>query len=156
MLKTKSHKNKKKETQLKNINFNSRLKVEWVGDVVILNSNGLKAVIPGVFLVPKMKCNLLSIGQLIQKGFTTIIENYDRIELFDVNNNLILRSNLSKNKTFQVNMRVADVQHLSTIKSNDCRQKLYNPVKKFYSLLFIHTIHNIIYKFIFFDCTLNS
>ncbi|XP_047162838.1 uncharacterized protein LOC124832628 [Vigna umbellata] len=44
----------------------STLKVEGMRDVVIRRRNGSHVVIIGVLLVPAMKCNLLSIGQLIQ------------------------------------------------------------------------------------------
>jgi len=96
----------------------SYLEVEGSGDVVILRKNGSKAVISDVLFVPKMKCNLLSIGQLVQKGFTTVMGSYDKVEVFDAAKNLVLRSKLSKNRTFQVNIRVADVQCLSIVKSD--------------------------------------
>jgi len=76
-------------------------------------------VIANVLFVPEMKCNLLSIGQLVQKGFTVVMGNYDKVELFDVNKNLILRSKISKNRTFQVNIKVVDAQCLSAIKKDD-------------------------------------
>jgi len=98
---------------------NSTLKVEGTGDVVILRKDGSKAVIANVLFVPEMKCNLLSIGQLVQKGCTVVMGNYDKVELFDVNKNTILRSKISKNKTFQVNMKAVDVQCLSAIKKDD-------------------------------------
>ena len=97
----------------------STLKVEGAGDVVILRKDGSKAMIANVLFVPEMKCNLLSIGQLVQKGFTVVMGNYDKVELFDVNKNLILRSKISKNRTFQVNMKVVDAQCLSAIKKDD-------------------------------------
>ena len=95
------------------------LKVEGAEDVVILRIDGSKAVISNVLFVSEMKCNLLSIGQLVQKGFTVVMGNYGKIELFDVNKNLILRSKISKNRTFQVNMKAVDAQCLSAIKKDD-------------------------------------
>jgi len=76
------------------------LKVEGAGDVVILRKYGSKVVIANVLFVPVLKCNLLNIGQLVQEGFIVVMGNCDRVELFDVNKNLILRSRISKNRTF--------------------------------------------------------
>jgi len=53
--------------------------------VDIMRQNGLRLVISNILLVPEMKCTLLSIGQLVHKGFTIVMGNYDKIELFDVN-----------------------------------------------------------------------
>jgi len=100
--------NAEKRSKVRFVDDNT-LKVEKAGDVVILRKDGSKAVIANVLFVLKLKCNLLSIGQLVHKGFTTVMRNYDRVELFDVNKNLILRSKISKNRTFQVNMKAVDV-----------------------------------------------
>ncbi|XP_019435896.1 PREDICTED: uncharacterized protein LOC109342354 [Lupinus angustifolius] len=60
----------------------STLKVEGAGDVVILRNNGSKALISYVLFVPSMRYNLLSIGQLVQKGFRTMMGN-GQVEVFD-------------------------------------------------------------------------
>lgn len=41
-----------------------------IGDVVIRKDGKEIIVIENVFYVPGMKCNLLSVGQLVQKGFS--------------------------------------------------------------------------------------
>ncbi|XP_047178495.1 uncharacterized protein LOC124845441 [Vigna umbellata] len=46
------------------------LMVEGMGDVIINRKNGSQALISNVLFVPGMKCNLLSIGQLVEKGYT--------------------------------------------------------------------------------------
>ncbi|XP_019455152.1 PREDICTED: uncharacterized protein LOC109356282 [Lupinus angustifolius] len=96
----------------------STLKVEEAGDVVILINNGSKALISYVIFVPSMRYNLLNIGKLIQKGFTTVMRN-GQVEVFDVEKRLILRSKLTKNKTFQVNIKVANAQCLIAIEANE-------------------------------------
>jgi len=72
-----------------------------------------------VLFVPEMKCNLLSIGQLVQKGFTIVMGNYEKVKCFDVNKNMILRSKISKNRTFQVNLKAVDAQCLFVVKKDD-------------------------------------
>ncbi|XP_019429362.1 PREDICTED: uncharacterized protein LOC109336966 [Lupinus angustifolius] len=91
------------------------LKVEGAGDVVIMMQNGSKALILNVLFVHGMRCNLLSIGQLIQKGFTIVIEN-GQFKLSDADKRLILRIKLTKNITFYVNIKVVEVQCLTGIK----------------------------------------
>ena len=93
--------------------------MEEIGDVVIVRQNGSKAVIISVLFVLEMKCNLLNIGQLVQKGFTVVVGHYDHIEVFDANKKLILRSKLSKNKTFQVNLEAVDVRCLAIVENNE-------------------------------------
>ncbi|XP_019435925.1 PREDICTED: uncharacterized protein LOC109342387 [Lupinus angustifolius] len=75
----------------------STLKVEGVGDMVILRKNGSKALISDVLFVLGMKCNLLNIGQLVQKRFTIVMRN-SQFELFDADKRLILRSKLTMNR----------------------------------------------------------
>lgn len=50
----------------------------------------LHATLTSVLFVLAMKCNLLSIGQLVQRGFNTVMGGYDKVELYDINKNLIL------------------------------------------------------------------
>ncbi|CAJ2667154.1 unnamed protein product [Trifolium pratense] len=69
------------------INFNSSSKTkirfadnrtipaEGVGDVLIKGKKGNQAIITGVLYVPDMKTNLLSLGQLLEKGFIMHMEN---------------------------------------------------------------------------------
>jgi len=45
------------------------LVLEGIGDIAIKMKEERNALIEKVLLVPRMKCNLLSIGQLIEKGF---------------------------------------------------------------------------------------
>lgn len=51
-----------------------------------------------------MRCNLLSPGQLVEKGFTVIMGSHGQVEVFDKNKILVLRSMISKNRTFKVQM----------------------------------------------------
>ncbi|MCH96964.1 retrovirus-related Pol polyprotein from transposon TNT 1-98, partial [Trifolium medium] len=79
---------------------NSSIQAMGSGDMVIKRSNGDSAVIEEVLYVPGMGCNLLSVGQLIEKGFSVIIKD-EYFELFDSANVLVLRTPLAKNRTFK-------------------------------------------------------
>ncbi|MCI46907.1 hypothetical protein A2U01_0068148, partial [Trifolium medium] len=76
------------------------LVAEGIGNVIIKRNDGKKAVIENVLYVPGMKCNLMSIGQLVEKGFTMKIDK-DSLKLFDAEKKLMLKSSLSKNRTYK-------------------------------------------------------
>ena len=65
--------------------------------MVIRRSSGSSTIIKDVLYVPCMKCNLLSVGQLIEKGFSVTMKN-EVLALFDAINKLVLRSPLSTKK----------------------------------------------------------
>nr|XP_004502196.1 uncharacterized protein LOC101504822 [Cicer arietinum] len=94
------------------------LEVEGVGNMVIKRRNEKTVMIDNVLYVPGMKSNLLSIGQLIQKGFQVIMKN-DALEMYDGQKMMILKAPLSKNKTFIINIQAADIQCLNATSSID-------------------------------------
>lgn len=53
-----------------------------------------------------MKNNLLSMGQLLAKGFTMHMED-DHLEVYDSSSKKILSAHLAENKTFQVRIKPA-------------------------------------------------
>lgn len=108
-----------KKSKVKFVDDNT-LMVEGMGDVIINRKNGSQAIIIGVLFVPVMKCNLLSIGQLVEKGYTVIMGNNDRVELYDRNKKLILTSKISRNRTFQVSLEVVEsMQCMVTVKKEE-------------------------------------
>ena len=67
-----------------------------------------------VLYVPSMNKNLLSLGQLLEKGYTMAMQaNY--IEIFDDKQRLVLKAPLSRNRTFKVNLSTTTIQCLSTV-----------------------------------------
>lgn len=78
---------------------NSSLQVEGTINIVIQTSNGEKALIKDILYVHGVKWNLLSVGQLVENGFSMVMK--DRaLKLFDIQNNLVLKSPSLKNRTF--------------------------------------------------------
>eukprot|EP00253_Pinus_taeda_P035659 PITA_35659 len=53
----------------------SKVSVMGKGEVNILTKKGEKKTMADVYYVPGMKCNLLSIGKLVQKGYNVFFEN---------------------------------------------------------------------------------
>ena len=61
-----------------------------------------------------MKCNLLSVEQLVEKGFSVVMKD-GALELFDIQNILVLKSPLSKNRIFKTMISSIEVQCLKTV-----------------------------------------
>ena len=71
-------------------------------------------MIKDVLYVPEIKCNLINVGQLVENVFSMIIKD-GALELFDTQNNLVLKSPLSKNRTFKTMISSTEVQCLKTV-----------------------------------------
>ncbi|GAU37837.1 hypothetical protein TSUD_56970 [Trifolium subterraneum] len=111
--------------------LNTRIKLAngkcGMENVVIQRSNGKKAVIEKVLYVPGMKCNLMSIGQLLEKGFKAVFEG-ETLKLFDSKQRLILKTTQSQNRTFKTEVKTIEVECLATStedKDNDLWHKRY-------------------------------
>ncbi|GAU22332.1 hypothetical protein TSUD_106600 [Trifolium subterraneum] len=104
--------NKCLNTRIKLANDNF-IAAECMGNVVIQRSNGKKAVIEKVLYVPGMKCNLMSVGQLLEKGFKAVFEG-ETLKLFDSKQRLILKTAQSQNRTFKTQVKTIEVECLAT------------------------------------------
>ncbi|WJX12170.1 hypothetical protein P8452_02697 [Trifolium repens] len=104
------------------------IKAEGMGNVVIQRSNGKKAVIEKVLYVPGMKCNLMSIGQLISKGFKIVIED-ETLQLFDSKKRLIFKTAQSKNRIYKTQIKAIEATCLSaTAEEKDRLPSVITPV----------------------------
>jgi hypothetical protein len=82
----------------------SKLAVEGRGKVRIFQKNGKEEFISDVYYVPTMKSNILSIGQLLQKGYTVHMEN-NSLSLSDTGGRLIACVQMTKNRMFPLNLK---------------------------------------------------
>ena len=89
-----------------------------IGNVAFRRSNRSLVVIEEVMYVPDMRCNLMSLGQLLEKGFSASLKN-KFLDLLDPSDVRVFKIPLSKNRTFQVNMNNADVQCLASTANED-------------------------------------
>ena len=71
-------------------------------------------MIKDVLYVSRMRCNLLSVGQLVIKCFSVIMKD-GVLEFFDTPNNLVLKSPLSKNMKFKTMINLTEVQCLKIV-----------------------------------------
>ncbi|KAK2352556.1 putative mitochondrial protein [Trifolium repens] len=97
---------------------NSTISVEGKGKVLVQRKNGNHTFVTDVLYVPTMKHNLLSLGQLLEKGFTMTVKN-NSIQVFDPQHKIILKAPLSKNRTFKVNLQASAIQCFSSLITED-------------------------------------
>ncbi|WVZ21912.1 hypothetical protein V8G54_000456 [Vigna mungo] len=98
---------------------NNTLKVEEIGNIKIRRKDGLHATLENVLLVPEMKCNLLSVGQLTKNGYTVIMGSNAHMKVNDQGKNLILKCTRSINRTFQVCLEVVEALQCLTSVNED-------------------------------------
>ena len=77
---------------------NSRMTVMGKGNIW-MQVNELIQVIAGVFYAPDLKNNLLSIGQLQEKGINILIQ-HGKCKLYHPERGLIMETAMSKNRMF--------------------------------------------------------
>ena len=78
---------------------NRVIEAKGTGDVLIQRKDGGQALIIEVLYVPTMKNNLLSISQLLQKGFSMNLHD-GTMEIFDKMQKKIPKAKISENRTF--------------------------------------------------------
>lgn len=83
------------------------MKEQGMGNVTIQGKDGKNAVIEKVLYVPRMKCILMSVRQLIEIGYLVTMEN-DTLKLYNQMKKLILQSDLTKNRTFKTNIVIKE------------------------------------------------
>eukprot|EP00253_Pinus_taeda_P031014 PITA_31014 len=93
----------------------SKIYVMGKGEVKIFTKKGERKTIADVYYVPGMRCNLLSIGQLVQKGYNVFIEN-DVCTIMDraPSNRCIAEVKMTRNRMFPLRIR-ADLKNKEVI-----------------------------------------
>ena len=69
------------------------------GNINFRTKNGCVEIISNVFYVPALKSNLLSVGQLLEKGYVIILRN-DACEISDSSKGIIAIVRISQNRLF--------------------------------------------------------
>ena len=91
-----------------NNNYSSQVKLgdgnlqcaQGKGVIAVQTQKGIKRYISYVLYVPNLTQNLLSVGQLLRKGYSVYFDN-DKCEIVDKKNNIIVaKINMSSNKVF--------------------------------------------------------
>lgn len=96
----------------------SKLVSQGIGKVMIKRRDGKQSFITDVLYVPVMKSNLLSLGQLLEKGYKMIMEN-KMLMIMNRNQRMIVKAPLSKNRIFKIGVHVMEHKYLSAAISRD-------------------------------------
>ncbi|GKV47387.1 hypothetical protein SLEP1_g54294 [Rubroshorea leprosula] len=96
----------------------STVPVMGKGRILIKLKNGDHNYISDVFYVPDMKSNLLSLSQLLERGYNMLLCD-NQLSIFDVKGTLILKAPLSKNRMFRVDIASEVYTCLSAILKDD-------------------------------------
>ena len=100
------------------------LNAEGMGNVRVRVKNGRNILIKDVWYVPGIKSNLMSVGQLIEKGFSVVMKD-NLLTLYDSNQKLIMKSEQGSNRTFKMNVETAEATCLSA-EGAEADSKLWN------------------------------
>ncbi|KAK8916408.1 hypothetical protein KSP39_PZI022184 [Platanthera zijinensis] len=84
------------------------LKIEGMGDVAVISEDGVEKIIEAVHFVPSLAQSLLSVGQLMQRGYSILFEDgHCHIKL--KNNSICIASvKMTENKMFPFNATIPD------------------------------------------------
>lgn len=91
---------------------------DGIDDVLIMRRDDGHSLIKYVLYILGIKCNLLSIGQLFDKGYKIHMENKG-LRVMDTNRVLVLKALIIANRTFKVKMKVMDHRCLATAESRE-------------------------------------
>ncbi|XP_019442233.1 PREDICTED: uncharacterized protein LOC109346948 [Lupinus angustifolius] len=96
----------------------SAVSAEGIGKVMIKRRDGKSAYISNVLYVPKMKSNLLSLGQLLEKGYTMEMKD-GMMKVFDKYKHNILKAPILANRTFKIGIQMSDQRCLQSTLEKD-------------------------------------
>eukprot|EP00253_Pinus_taeda_P002334 PITA_02334 len=84
----------------------SKIAVKGKGSLSIRARNGEQMIVPEVYYVPRLKCNLLSIGQLIDKGYNMLFKD-DMCTIRDIppSKKIIAQVQMTSNRIFPLKLR---------------------------------------------------
>nr|XP_004516686.1 uncharacterized protein LOC101512199 [Cicer arietinum] len=94
------------------------LAADGVGDVLIMRRDGGHSLIKDMLYIPGIKCNLLSIGQLLERNYMIRMEN-KVLRVLDQNGVLILKAPMAANRTFKIELEIMEHRCLATATSRD-------------------------------------
>lgn len=81
------------------------LAAEGINDVSIKRKDNKHSLINHELYITGIKCNLLSIGQFLEKGYTIHMEN-KALCVIDANKVLVIKAHMDLNRTFKIELKV--------------------------------------------------
>ncbi|KAL4308261.1 hypothetical protein GQ457_01G050660 [Hibiscus cannabinus] len=96
----------------------SHAEVKGKGKVMITQKNGEKKYITDVYYVPAMKSNIISLGQLLEKGYEVQMKNRS-LSLKNKKGELVVQVDMTRNRLFTIDIESGEVKCMKTAIKND-------------------------------------
>ncbi|RDX84312.1 hypothetical protein CR513_34655, partial [Mucuna pruriens] len=90
--------------------ISSKVKIQGKSTILMSLKDGSHKFIKDVYYVPKIRNNILSLGQLVEKGYEILIE--DSLWLKDQNSNLVAKVFMSRNRMFTLSIKTNEEKFL--------------------------------------------
>ncbi|XP_050884870.1 uncharacterized protein LOC127087999 [Lathyrus oleraceus] len=94
------------------------LMVDEIDDVLIMIRDDGYSLIKDVWYILRIKCNLLSIFQFLEKGYKIHMENKG-LHVMDANGVFVLKTLMAANRTFKAELKVMEHKCLATAVSRE-------------------------------------
>lgn len=85
----------------------SCIDIKGKGSILFCSKDGAKKVIADVYYIPKLKSNIISLGQATESGCDVVMKD-DHLTLKDKDGRLITRAKRSRNRLYKVLINVVD------------------------------------------------
>ncbi|KAL0386130.1 UNVERIFIED_CONTAM: hypothetical protein Sradi_3007300 [Sesamum radiatum] len=89
----------------------TKVEIEGKGTVILATKNGDHKLLHNVYYIPKMKNNILSIGQLVESGHKVKMED-KYLWLRDHDDRLVTKVAITSNRMFKLNVKTAEAKCL--------------------------------------------
>ncbi|KAL4273407.1 hypothetical protein GQ457_13G009120 [Hibiscus cannabinus] len=96
----------------------SHAEVKGKGKVMITQKNGEKKYITDVYYVPAMKSNIISLGQLLEKGYEVQMKNRS-LSLKNNKGELVVQVDMTRNRLFTIDIESGEVKCMKTAIKDD-------------------------------------
>ncbi|KAE8679315.1 hypothetical protein F3Y22_tig00111402pilonHSYRG01195 [Hibiscus syriacus] len=98
----------------------SHTEIKGKGEVMITQRNGEKKYISDVYYVPALKSNIISLGQLLEKGYEVQMKNRS-LAIKNKEGELIAQAVMTRNRLFTIYIESGEVKCMKTaIKDDSC------------------------------------
>ncbi|XP_061349454.1 uncharacterized protein LOC133294723 [Gastrolobium bilobum] len=98
----------------------SKIPVKGKGKIMIFTKNGDRKSISDVYYIPSLKIKLLSLGQLLEKGYDIHLKNNSLI-MRNHKGELIGKVDMTRNRLFKLNIQTSAIKCMKTIKEDSSR-----------------------------------
>lgn len=87
----------------------SRIDIKGKGSIVFVNQSGDKKVLAGVYYIPDLKSNIISLGQAMEAGCEVRMKE-EHLTLQDKEGKLTVQAKRSKNRLYKVLMNIVELK----------------------------------------------